>query len=274
MREIWQTIEKALSAHIPPPPMTVVEWSEKNLYLARGTTAKPGAFKAWPWQREVLNSLTDDSLSSCVIVWPSQRLGKTLTIGCMVGYCIDYNPCPILIVGPTVENIANYSKTKLTPLILDSPVLSKLVSDEDEKLSRKGAGQTAVAMKRFSGGYIILAGANASGNIRSHSVRFLALDEVSAFADSVANEEGSPLWLAQQRVATFSDSFTVISSTRRSQVVALYLGNMRTQTSENGFFAAKNVKMTGRLAGRMWNGERTGMARPEKRFSIILRLVL
>jgi phage terminase large subunit GpA-like protein len=196
-----------------PGRLTPDEWASRNIILTSGTTSKPGFWKSWPWQVEVVNSVCDPRLSSAVIVWPRQLLGKSSCLGIIIGWSIAQSPANMLIILPSIEAAHVYSKNKLSPLILDCPILKKLVHDDDLRFRRKGAGDTTVGLKRFPGGFLVMASAAASTSLRSHTCKRVFADEASAFPTTVANEEGDPIEIGKMVMETYSDAFMILTST-------------------------------------------------------------
>ena len=206
-----RVIQRALKLLEPDEDLSPVEWCERNLVLTRGVTSRPGRFKAWPWQRDPLNIC--QTHSSCVLMFPAQLLGKTVIATGIMGYVICVKPCAMLMLFPSIEMAEIYSKTKLTPLLMDTPALGKLVHEDALKLRRKGAGDTTVLLKRFPGGYALISGATAATALRSHSTKYQFMDEISVYPPTIAGGEGDPIAIATKRSETFPDSFQMLTST-------------------------------------------------------------
>jgi phage terminase large subunit GpA-like protein len=183
------------------------------LRLSRSTTAKPGRFRAYPWQRPIINAIEDEALCSAVVIFPAQLLGKSICLQAVCGWSVDASPAPQLLVLPSVDSAETFSKNKLSPLILDSPVLRELITEEELKFRQKGFGSSTVSLKRYPGGFLMLVGANASSGLRSSSVPRLYFDEVSAFPETVAGGEGDPIWICVKRSESYPNSFSYLTST-------------------------------------------------------------
>ena len=197
----------------PPDKITVNEWCEKHIVLTRAVTSRPGRFKAWPWQIEPLNCVQDDRYASEVLMWPAQLLGKTTVIKGVLGWSISESPCPMLTLFQSVEAAALFSKNSLTPLLMDTPVLGKLVHEDALRYRKQGAGDATVALKRFPGGFLVLAGPSASTGLKSHTTKRQFFDEVSSYPITVAGDEGDPIAIATKRSETYPDSFQIFTST-------------------------------------------------------------
>ena len=197
----------------PPEKCTVVEWCEKNLVLTRAVTAKPGRFKAWPWQIEPMNCVQDERFSAEILMWPRQILGKTMALMGVMGWSISESPCPMLVIFQSVEAAALFSKNKLSALLMDTPALGKLVHEDALRYRKQGAGDATVALKRFPGGFLVLVGPTASTGVKSHTTRRQFFDEVSSYPITIAGEEGDPIAHATKGAETYPDSFQIFTST-------------------------------------------------------------
>lgn len=203
---LFQKIIKETVA--PPPDLTVSEWADSYRVLSSESASEPGPWDTnrAPYQREILDSVNDPEIEKIVIM-SSAQVGKTELILNTLGYHIDFDPAPILIVQPTVDLAKSFSKERLTPMIRDTPSLRGKVAD----IKSRDSGNT-VLQKSFAGGYIALAGANAPSGLASRPIRILLMDEVDRFPVS-AGTEGDPISLAEKRTNTFWNRKKVFVST-------------------------------------------------------------
>lgn len=125
----------------------------------------------------------------------------------VVGYYIDYDPSPMLLVQPTVEMAEVHSTDRLAPMIRDTKVLTNKVSDVKSK-----DGSNKIRHKLFPGGHISLAGANSASTLAGRPVRLLLCDEVDRYPAS-AGTEGDPIMLAHKRTTTFWNKKHIYVST-------------------------------------------------------------
>ena len=126
------------------------------------------------------------------------QVGKTEAGNNWLGYIIDNCPGPTLAVQPTVEMAKRNSRTRIAPLIEESPRLHEKVKDP-----RSRDSGNSMLSKEFPGGILVMTGANSAAGLRSMPVRFLFLDEVDAFPGDV-DGEGDACNLAEARTRTFS----------------------------------------------------------------------
>lgn len=137
----------------------------------------------------------------------SAQVGKTEIVNNAIGYHIAQDPCPILVLQPTLEMAEAWSKDRLAPMLRDTPALSGRVSDPSSRKS----GNT-LRHKIFPGGHITMSGANSPASLASRPIRFLACDEVDRYPVS-AGTEGDPVSLARKRAATFWNRRILMTST-------------------------------------------------------------
>lgn len=192
----------------PPPKLTVSQWADLYRRLSPESSAEPGQWRTEraPYQREIMDAVTDPMVETIVIM-SSAQVGKTEILLNIIGYFIDYDPSPILVIQPTLEMAQTFSKDRLAPMIRDSLALRGKVADSKSRDS----GNT-ILHKRFPGGHITMVGANSPSGLASRPIRILLADEVDRFPVS-AGSEGDPLLLAEKRTTTFWNKKKVFVST-------------------------------------------------------------
>jgi len=166
-----------------------------------GTSPEPGIWRSKPYQREVLDACTDSSVRGVAFIACSQGGGKTETLINAVGYYVDHDPSPILLVEPTVEMAEALSKDRLVPMIRASGLP---ISDSRE------SGNT-IRHKVFPGGHLTLVGANSAAGLSMRPIRVLLLDEIDRFPAS-AGTEGDPISLAEARTSAFWNARKVVAT--------------------------------------------------------------
>ena len=137
----------------------------------------------------------------------SAQVGKSEALGNSVGYYIDQDPAPIMLVMPTERDAEAWSKDRFSPMARDTPCLAGKISDPK---SRDGSNK--ILHKRFPGGHLTIVGANAPSGLASRPIRILLCDEVDRYPFS-AGAEGDPVNLAKKRTVTFWNRKIVLVST-------------------------------------------------------------
>ena len=200
--------KRAASALEPPPILTVSEWADAHRFLSQESSAQHGKYRSsiTPYAKAWMDAANERDVQEVVLMVASQ-LGKTETLNNVVGFFMDADPAPIMVVQPTVELAESWSKERLVPMVRDTPRLTDLVKDPKSRDS----GNT-IRMKTFPGGNIAIVGANAPSGLAGRPRRVVLLDEVDRFPPS-AGTEGDPCALAVRRTESFWNSVVYKTST-------------------------------------------------------------
>jgi phage terminase large subunit GpA-like protein len=143
-----------------------------------------------------------------VVVMAGAQLGKSEALLNIIGYHIEHDPSPILLMQPTVEMAQSFSKDRITSGLLNTtPSIKGKVKDP----RARDSGNTTLH-KTFPGGAISLVGANSPAGLASRPIRVVLCDEVDRYPLS-AGEEGDPVALATKRAMTFWNRKIVLVST-------------------------------------------------------------
>ena len=153
-----------------------------------------------------MDAISDGAVES-VVIMSSAQVGKSEALGNSVGYYIDQDPAPIMLVMPTERDAEAWSKDRFSPMARDTPCLAGKISDPK---SRDGSNK--ILHKRFPGGHLTIVGANAPSGLASRPIRILLCDEVDRYPFS-AGAEGDPVNLAKKRTVTFWNRKIVLVST-------------------------------------------------------------
>lgn len=190
-----QLAKQALS---PPPDLTVSEWADAYRRLSRESSAEAGQWRTEraEYQREIMDAITDP-FTEDIVIMASAQVGKSEILLNALGYFIDYDPAPVLLIQPTEQKAKDFSKERIAPMIRDTPALKERVGDVKTRES-----SNTVMFKSFPGGYIALGGANAPSGLAARPIRILLADEIDRYPAS-AGTEGDPLDLAEKRTNNF-----------------------------------------------------------------------
>lgn len=183
-----------------PPQLTVSEWADRSRRISRAAGAEHGPWRTerTPYLREIMDALSAHSPVREVSIMKSTQVGGTEVLNNWVGYIIDHQPGPTMVVMPTLDIAEKWSKQRLTPMIADCPALVEKVAP----VRSRDSGNTTL-LKEFAGGVLSIAGANSSSGLRSMPVKFLAMDEIDEY-EADLNEQGSAIELAERRTSTFA----------------------------------------------------------------------
>jgi len=192
----------------PPPKLSLSEWAERYAVLSKETSAQTGRFRAFAYQIGIMDAITDPSVTF-VTVKKSARVGYTKILDHVVGYYMHQDPSPILMVQPRVEDAEDYSKTEISPMVRDTPVLAALAGD----VKAKDSNQTILKKTFLNGSSLTFVGANSPGGFRRITARVVLFDEVDGYPSGGAGTEGDQIALGTKRAETFWNRKIVVGST-------------------------------------------------------------
>jgi phage terminase large subunit GpA-like protein len=70
-----------------------------------------------------MDTVADPTVETIVIM-SSAQVGKTEIINNIVGYFIDQDPAPMMVLQPTVDMAKTWSHDCLAPMVRDTPALN------------------------------------------------------------------------------------------------------------------------------------------------------
>lgn len=171
--------------------------------MSSRVTSYPGLYRTalTPYVKGPLEAF---STHERIVLCFASQVAKTTILFVMIGYSIDQDPGPLLLVLPTGDLAKRLSKKRLQVIISDSPSLArhKTPAEDDWQL-------LSYNLDRMN---ITLVGSNSPAGISSDPIRYLFLDETDKFATETTREADS-LSLAMERTKSFWNARTVITST-------------------------------------------------------------
>jgi len=129
-----------------------------------------------------------------ITIMASTQVGKTECCLNILGYIIDQDPGPTLLVYPREPDAKSVSSTRIKPMIDLSPTLSKHKTSESDDLTKM-----QMKLDRM---YVYFAGANSPAALSSKPVRYLLRDETDKYP-RFSGEEADPLKLSQERTRVY-----------------------------------------------------------------------
>ena len=200
---------RSLTAALRPPShLSLSEWADSYRVLSRESSAEHGAWVTdrAPYEKAIMDAISD-TFTERVVVQKAAQLGITdAAILNPIGYFIDQDPCPILVVQPTIEIAEAFSNDRLAPMLRDTPRLRGKVAEP-----RSRDSSNTLRRKSFDGGFVAIGGANSPATLSGRPVRAVLLDDVDRYP-LTAGTEGSPLQLAIARTTAFWNRKIVIVS--------------------------------------------------------------
>lgn len=196
-------IKEAMRQLQPPEDLSVSEWADKYRMLDSKTSSMPGPWRndKTPYLKDIMNELNNYD-TEMIIFCKCTQVGGTEALQNMIGYIIQQDPSPTLIVYPTDILAESISENRIEPMLLASKSLKKLYNkNKSTKLE-----------KQFDGMYLSLAGSNSPSSLASKAIKYLMLDEVDKYPGA-SKKEADPISLARERTKTFHNRKIYMTST-------------------------------------------------------------
>ncbi len=200
---VSQYQKDALAYLRPPEDISVSEWAEKYRVLDSKSSALPG-----PWRNEktpylvgVMDEFCNFDTEEIVFVKPTQ-VGGTECLQNMLGWVIQQDPSPTMVVYPSDLLAESISANRIQPMIRASAPLRKRWKESDSSRLEL----------QFDGMYMNLVGSNSPANLASKAIKYLFLDEVDKYPGA-SKKEADPISLARERTKTFHNRKIFVTST-------------------------------------------------------------
>jgi len=179
----------------PGAPLSVSQWADQRRILTRWTSAEAGQWRTdrTPYLREIMDSFSSPEVEE-IVVRSATQVGKTETILNILGYVIDYDPAPTIVVLPRDEDAKDWAFKRVKPMITASPSLFEHTTGKEDDLAGK--------LYTFDRMNLKFAGANSPADLGSDACRFVLCDEVDKYP-KFSGREADPVKLARERSRTF-----------------------------------------------------------------------
>ena len=161
----------------------------------------PWANSKTPYLTGVMDEFSNFETEEIILAKASQ-LGGTEALFNMMGWIVQQDPSPTMVVYPSDVLGESISTNRLQPMFRLSPPLK-------ERWKENESTKTEL---QFDGMYLTIVGSNSPANLASRPVRFLFLDEVDKYPGAT-KKEADPIKLARERTKTFHNSKIFMTST-------------------------------------------------------------
>lgn len=247
-------IKAALEGLRPPENITVSQWAEKSRVLTTKASNIAGAWRnaVTPYLVEVMDEFNNWETEEIVFVKPSQ-VGATEAEINMLGYIIEQDPAPTMVVYPNDDLARSVRKNRIIPALMDAPALRAKYDD-------RNSGDNELQFRNDM--YIALVGSNSPGDLASRPIRNLFMDEIDKYP-AASKKEADPISLARERTKTFRSNrkiyYTSTPTLRTGHIWKL----KESADAEKHFFVpcphcGKYIEL--KFAQIKWPGSDTGMS--------------
>lgn len=193
----------ALGQMRPPENLSVSEWAQKFRILDAKTAAMPGPWRndKTPYLTEIMNELCNYETQEIVFCKPTQIGGTEAELN-MIGFAIQQDPAPMVVVYPTDKLGESIAVNRIKPMIKSSPTLwERYYELQSQKMEMQ-----------FDGMYLSIVGSNSASELASRGAKYLFLDEVDKYPGA-SKKEADPISLAKERTKTFPNRKIYMTST-------------------------------------------------------------
>lgn len=201
--EVKKYQKEALTLLRPPENLSVSEWAEKHRVLNSKTSAMPGPWRnqKTPYLKEIMDEIVNYETEEVVFCKCAQIGGSEAMLN-MLGYVIQQDPSPTMVVYPTDKLAESISENRIIPMIKASePLRRRFKESASQRLELQ-----------FDGMYLTLAGSNSPSSLASKAIKYLFLDEVDKYPGA-SRKEADPIALARERTKTFAGRKIYMTST-------------------------------------------------------------
>lgn len=190
-------------AFAPRKTQTVSEWSDKNIILSRKTSPEPGPWRTDrnPILREPMDCLSARSTVHEVVIKFPIQIGKSEIGRNAIGYWMSESPGPIMACFPAEVSMNKWINQKLNPMLEDSPSVRDVLSSTNTR----NAANTK-EFKDFLGGQLYVEHAGAPARLKSTSVKYLVVDELTEFANSLKSGD-DPMVMLEDRHSAYTSTY-------------------------------------------------------------------
>lgn len=204
----FSTVFASIAAHAAPErALSVPEWAQAH----RVVSGESGSPLPGKWDNSKTPYLVEPQ-DACqlgngvrrVVLTGGAQFGKSEVALNAIAWAIDYEPCKILLLLPSLNETQTYSRSKWEPMVEASPRLRERVH---LMKSRTSDGSTT-AVKRFRGGDLELVTAGASKGLQMRTARVVVAEEVSQYdtdEDGNVGVGGDAITAAEGRQETWKE---------------------------------------------------------------------
>jgi phage terminase large subunit GpA-like protein len=183
----------------PRKVLTVSQWADAERHLSKKGSAEPGPWRTDrnPPLREPMDCLSVRSPVRCMVVMFPIQFGKTEIEVNALGYFMSEAPGPIMVCLPGEVSQKKWINQKLNPMVEKCAVVRESLVSVNSRDS-----SNTKDFKDFLGGQLYIEHAGSPARLKSTSVKYLLVDELTEFSNALTTGD-DPLVMLQDRVSAF-----------------------------------------------------------------------
>ena len=202
--DAFRAIAGAISRAIAPRKvLTVSQWADKERWLSSKESPVEGQWVTSrnPPLREPMDCLSRGSGVHEVCMLLPIQFGKTMVEINALGYTMDHDPCPIIVVLPDDITKDAWTLQKFNPMIENTPAVQRSLTTTN---SRDSANQRA--FKDFAGGQLFIEHGKTASRLALRTAKKVLVDELDKFVAALPSGE-DPLELLKGRTSAYPSSY-------------------------------------------------------------------
>ena len=184
----------------PKPKLSGSEWADEYFFLSAESSSMPGKWKTRPWQKEILDVMTDQKTPIVVFKKPT-RVGYTKMLGIVAAYYIHQRPSVQLHYQPNADEAKGFAEDEFEPMIRDNKIISELIETPN---MRGRAKKEKTIKKLYPGGYAEFLGAESDRNFNRRTARVVSGDELDTWKKETG-KAGDTVTTMMRRTSDFWD---------------------------------------------------------------------
>lgn len=183
--------------------LRISQWAEKSIYVPRGAHVGMYRNEFNPYGVDVMDTWQLPHVREVNVCAPPQAM-KTIIAHCCMGNSIPNDPCEMMLVMPTRDEVREEMDDRIIPMIENSPVLSQYISRDPDDTSK-------FHVKLNNGAIIYTAWANSASKLARKAIKKLFFDETDKYPEFVGKET-DPFNLGEKRKRTFKHTYKIYRS--------------------------------------------------------------
>ncbi|MEM9111323.1 MAG: terminase gpA endonuclease subunit [Planctomycetota bacterium] len=183
--------------------------------MPRSMTASPGPWKneRTPYLVGLMDAIAEEGVEQVVFL-KAVQVGFSESLRNVLGYWIDHDPGPVLLVMPSEQSARELVDERIRPLLSETPRLREYVSRDKE--------DNKVHHTRLSSMSVFIGWAGSPQALASRPIRYIVFDEVDKYPP-FAGKEADPISLGMKRLTTYgTKAKAFIGSTPTTRVGAIW----------------------------------------------------
>jgi phage terminase large subunit GpA-like protein len=172
----------------------VSKWAAMYRYVTMSVL--PGKWKneVTPHLAGIMDASFFPSVQTIILCKAPQVGGTEATYNC-IGYAIDRDPGPVLLIYPDEQTARENNQDRIQPMIKASPRLRSYMTG--------AVDDTSMLRINLSHMPIYMAWARSAARLGNKPIRYMIFDEVDKYPDTAGKKESDPISLGESRTITY-----------------------------------------------------------------------